>query len=613
MSYVIEQHDALVRNSSANIAYDLDFSRALQHLVRVVMSVKNITTDTVVLVMPSWTPGSYKIRDYSAHQGNVEVYSGGKERTALPFSYRDKSSLVIQTNGSSEIQVEYVVYGNERSVRTNHINRNHAFIVPAATFMYVEGRMQEMHHVRINLASVDWLTVSTPLSPVQPEANRDLLLGAINYDVLVDSPIEVGNHTSLKFESQGAMHEVAVYSTQPVDVEWLVKQVQRIVEVESQIFNGVPYDRYVFLVHVYPGGAGGLEHARGSVNAVDPKSFLDKGSVSKLLSLLCHEYFHTWNIKRIRPIELGPFDYQREVYTPMLWLAEGLTSYYDDLLHYRCGFATETEYLATLAKEHILKLMHVPGRHRLSIRDSSYLAWVKLYQASNDGANRFPSYYLAGGVVMLLLDLYVIDHSDGNRSLDDALRALWKRYLDNPGQGMHEDETIAIMERATGVQFRDLLLTWLSGTTELPISDMFAAVGFDVVTSMKQPEQISFGEKRDFADVPASVYVGWTLAETNGKVIVRTVEDNSPAQRAGIGIDDELIALGENRVTSSNHVAQLLASQVNQPVAVTAQTDGTIYATTLTTQPEPTITITSMPTLSAQQRKNREAWLQRNL
>lgn len=613
MSYVIEQHDAFVRNSTANIIYDLDFSRAPQHLVRVVITVKNITTDTVVLVMPSWTPGSYKIRDYSAHQGNLEVYSGGKERSALSFSYLDKSSIVVQTKGTSEISVEYVVYGNERSVRTNHINRNHAFLVPAATFMYVEGRMQEMHHVRINLADVNWQTVSTPLSPVQPETNRAVLLGAINYDVLVDSPIEVGNHTSLKFESQGAMHEVAVYSTQPVDAEWLVKQVQQIVKVESQIFNGVPYDRYVFLVHVYPGGAGGLEHARGSVNAVDPKSFLDKGSVSKLLSLLCHEYFHTWNIKRIRPIGLGPFDYQREVYTPMLWLAEGLTSYYDDLLHYRCGFATEKEYLATLAKEHILKLMHVPGRHRLSIRDSSYLAWVKLYQASADGSNRFPSYYLAGGVAMLLLDLYVIEHSDGNRSLDDALRALWQRYMDNPSLGMHEDETIAIMERATGVQFRDLLLNWLNGTTELPISDMFAAVGFDVVTATKQPEQISFGEKRDFAEVPASVYVGWTLADTNGKVLVRTVEDNSPAQEAGIGIDDELIAVGEHRVTSSNHVAQLLASHVNQPVVVTAQTDGTIYTTTITTQPEPTITIAPMPTLSAQQRKNREAWLLRHI
>ncbi|MGA0834418.1 MAG: M61 family peptidase, partial [Candidatus Kapaibacteriota bacterium] len=328
MSYQIEQRDEQLRGTTARIMYDLHFDRASQHLVRVVMTVSDVTGATVTAVMPAWTPGSYKVRDYAGYQGNVEAFTvRGGVKTEAPFRWRDKSSVEITTNGADVVELHYVVYGFERTVRTNHINRHHAFLVPTATMMYVEGRMQEIHHVVLHHDQHAWPAVSTQLSEVVPPSERGVVLGALNYDILADSPLEIGNHLVRTFDVQGARHELAVASSQPVDIDWLAEQIRVIVNTEAAIFGSVPYDRYVFILQCYPNSYGGLEHARSSVNAVDPQALLETSKAKGLLALLCHEYFHLWNVKRIRPVELGPFDYTKENYTPMLWLAEGVTSY----------------------------------------------------------------------------------------------------------------------------------------------------------------------------------------------------------------------------------------------------------------------------------------------
>jgi predicted metalloprotease with PDZ domain len=247
----------------------------------------------------------------------------------------------------------------------------------------------------------------------------------------------------------------------------------------------------------------------------------------------------------------------------------------------------------------------------MSVRDSSMLAWVKLYQASADGNNRFPSYYLKGGVIMWLLDLYVISHTDGAHTLDDALRALWQRYQTDPVRGLSEEETIAIMERATGVQFREMLLRWLDGTEELPIDEVLGEVGYRLVQKTREPEEITFGEKRGFAHVPADVFVGWTVADRAGDVVVRQVEDGSPAQLAGIGIDDELISISGMRITSTAHLVQLLASVGTKPAALLAQCDGRMYETVVTAVAEQYVTIEPVGTPTAQQTKNQQVWLRR--
>lgn len=612
--YSIEQRDEQLRGTTAAITYTLGFDRAAQHLISVRMRIDNVSGDAITVVMPSWSPGSYKIRDYAGYQGNVTTWVGtGANRKSAPSKWRDKASLVIDTHGASTVEVDYVIYAHERTVRTNHVNRFHAFLVPTAFCMYVEGRTDEIHHVMLTHNTSAWPSVSTSLSPVQAPSQQGMLLGALNYDVLADSPIEIGDHQLQTFDLAGAKHEVAVPTNFSIDVTWLTEQIKRIVAVEAEMFGGVPYDRYVFIIQVYPGAGGGLEHARSSVNAVDPSAMLDKTKVIGLLSLLCHEYFHLWNVKRIRPIELGPFDYTRETYTPMLWLAEGLTSYYDDLLAFRCGFSTEKEYIEILSKDHIGKLATVPGRNAMSTRDSSTLAWLKLYMASPDGSNRFPSYYLKGGVIILLLDVYLIDHSDGRYSLDDAMRAFWKRYQSDPSKGLTENDVIELIEESTKIQIKDRLMSWLNGTTELPYNEILEAVALKVVDTPKAVEPVKIGEAVTFANVPPAPYLGMTLADSGGRIIVKSVEDGSPAAQAWIGIDDEIVAIEGKRVASPANVDHYCGARIGIPTELTGHCDGRLYTTTITPLAQPTLRVIEIEQPSDRQKEMRNRWLRRTL
>lgn len=612
--YSIEQRDEQLRGTAALITYTLGFSRASQHLISVLMRVEKVTGPNVVVVMPSWSPGSYKIRDYAGYQGNVTVWLGtGADRKPAKASWRDKAALVIETNGTSTVEIEYIVYAHERTVRTNHVNRNHAFLVPTAVCMYVEGRTEEIHHVNLVHDRTLWPSLSTALSPVEAPSSAGVLLGALNYDILADSPIEIGDHAVRTFDLAGAKHEVAVPTNHVLDIDWLTLQIQRIVRVEAEMFGGVPYDRYVFIIQIYPGAGGGLEHARSSVNAVDPSALLDKTKVVNLLSLLCHEYFHLWNVKRIRPVELGPFDYTRETYTPMLWLAEGLTSYYDDLLTYRCGFTTAKEYIEALSKDHVGKLSSVPGRLATSTRDSSYLAWLKLYMASPDGSNRFPSYYLKGGVIILLLDVYIIDHSDGKYSLDDAMRAFWLRYQQNPSAGMTESECISLIEQSTNIQVGDRLMGWLNSTDELPYDEILGAVGLITDGTPKVKDAVTIGEKVEFASVPLVPYLGWTLGENSGKVVVKTVDDGSPAALAGVGIDDEIVAINGSRVATVAQVDHFCGALVGKGATLTGHCDGRLYTTTVIPLINSTLRLIEIEKPTDRQTKMRETWLKRTL
>lgn len=612
--YSIEQRDEQLVGTRAKITYEISFDRAAQHLVSVLMRIEDVTSPEVVVVMPSWSPGSYKIRDYAGWQGNVRTYKGtGASRVPTQSRWRDKAALVVASDGASVIEIEYVIYAHERTVRTSHVNRFHAFLMLTSICMYVEGRTQEIHHVLLKHDRALWPSTSTALSPVRPASNEGILLGALNYDILADSPIEVGDHAVTTFTEAGAVHEVALATNYDVDAAWLTEQVQQIVKVETKMFGGAPYDRYVFIIQAYPGAGGGLEHARSSVNAVDPSALTDKSKAVGLLSLLCHEYFHLWNVKRIRPKELGPFDYTKENYTPMLWLAEGLTSYYDDLLTYRCGFTTTKEYLDALSKDHIGRLFMVPGREAMSTRDSSFLAWLKLYMQSPDGNNRFPSYYLKGGVIFLMLDAYIVDHSDGKYSMDDAMREMWKRYLSDPSKGMSEEECYAIIEQATSVQIRERLISWLDGITELPYDEILAGIGLKLEYAEKPIDPVTFGEKRPFAKVPQAPYVGWQIADVGGKLIVKGIDDGSPAAAAGFGIDDEIVAVDNRRVASVAQLDHYLAARREQGARITAHCDGRIFTTTLRPVMRTIPKLVEIESPTSRQLQMRERWLRRDI
>lgn len=599
--YTIEQRDEQLIGTTAAIRYHCYFDRAAEHLLRVRMEVDtNGTEDVLRLVLPSWAPGSYKIRDFVTHVGNLGVRD--ERGRQLDVEWGAKNVVCVRPNGARTLTVEYVFYANERTVRTMHITRWRAFLFPVNCLFYVEGRMHEIHHVLLYYDRDKWQTLTTALSPVCT-TNEAVVLGALNYDILADSPTEIGNHQVRCFDAWGARHEVALIAPLPLDADWLAEQCKTIVLTEGAVFGGVPYDRYVFFVYAGANLSGGLEHARCSVNMCDVAALTDPVKSKSLLALLCHEYFHVWNVKRIRPRSYGPFDYTREVYSPMLWLAEGFTSYYDDLFAYRAGFYTQEEYLDLLAREHLGKLLHVPGRHAMSVRQSSYLAWVKLYAQSPDGQNRFPSYYLKGGVLALLLDLAIIAETEGQCRLDDVVRLLWHHYNQRPSEGVSEEEVLSAIEQVSSARVREQFWQWLDSTDDPDIAAAFAPFGIE--WSVRPAERTSAIE-------PLPRFVGVQVKSDAGRLWVASVEEGSPASRAGIATDDEIIAVGGVRVSTVDEFERAVRT-MNQPVTVTASCDGKLYEAVLDVPVSHQYFLRFRPVLSDSEHRRAQRWLERSV
>jgi len=599
--YSIEQKDEQLLHSQASITYTLDFTRAAEHIMSVTMNITNVTTDSLSCILPSWIPGSYKIRDMVSDLSDVRAFTDGQE---LQSEWIAKDEFLIQTKGINEVRVTYLVYANTKTPRNSHINRWHAFVMPVCSLFYVEGRMNEIHHVRLQYTQHEWNQCSTSLSPVLPK-NDNNLYGALNYDILADSIIEIGNHVVKTFEVLGAKHELALVSNAVIDADWIVKKLEKIVSTEATMFgNELPYDRYVFFLLCSPGIYGGLEHARSSVNAVDPSAFSSENETARVLELLCHEFFHTWNIKRIRPIELGPFKYRTENYTGLLWLAEGLTSYYDTLFMFRCGFFSQSKYLDVLAKDNLGALDKVPGRFSMSLHESSFLAWVKLYAMSADMRNRFPSYYLKGGIFFWLLDLYIIIQSNGVHRLDDGVRGLWKQYQQNPEIGVTEEDIITIISQETKVDVSKVVKDWVYGKEELPYEEIFSQFG--LVYSKKT---IAITKENDELFTPKKL-LGITVSDKNGAIVVDTVTDGTPARKAGIAVDDSIIAINSKHTSNVNSFEAILTSlPVGESIEITAVCDGRLYTTSLTLEIPFEYTLTFSEQLTENQKAYQSLWL----
>lgn len=601
MPYSIEQRDEQLRDTEARVRYHLSFPQAGAHLINVEIAVATGGRDSLVFAMPNWLPGSYKVRDFVSNQGNVSAFD--QDERPLRFEWIAKNRLRVSPGGASEVVLRYVYYAHERTVRHSHVNRFHAFINPGNCLMFVEGMTDEIHHVRIDHP---WSLVSTALSPV-----TESVRGALNYDILVDSPIEIGNHYVAEYERHGAQHEVAITGTGDFDPDWITERTKTIVDNAVELWGSLPYDRYVFILHMLPDQYGGLEHARSQVSMFDSHLFGDRKRLGKFLALLTHEFFHTWNVKRLRPVELGPFDYHEENHTRMLWLAEGATSYYDDLICYRSGFYTRKDFLRILSDDHLTALLDVPGRLAMSIKDSSFLAWVKLYNPTPDSANRFPSYYLKGGVIFLLLDLAIVDGSNGEKSLDDGMRALYRRYEENPEVGVTEEEFISIVSEATGVDIADRFRHWLDSTDELPFEELFRSIGFEWKEKEQKEEKIGEG-----IAIPCQekTWIGLGLTEEKGGLKVSRVWAGSPAERAGIGAEDEVIAVDGCRVRDVKGWKVASGSApAGRELRVTASCEGRLYETSVVPELRKPHHLVEVPDPTPEQERKREKWMAREL
>jgi predicted metalloprotease with PDZ domain len=530
--------------------YRLSMPEPHSHLFHVEVAVDR-PGDALELVFPVWTPGSYLVREFARHVEGAAAEDGAGRR--LPLERIDKHRLLVRTAGAERAVVRYRVYANELTVRTCHLDGTHGFLNPAAVFPYVAGRQSERHVLEI--APPPGWRVATALE------GGPTTFAARDYDELADSPVEIGTHRTVRFTALGKSHEIALWGRGNVDDARLAEDARRIVEALGSLMGGLPYERYLFIVHLADRRRGGLEHAASTTLHVARMGFFPREAYEETLGLLAHEFFHLWNVKRLRPAAFVPFDYTREQYTRLLWWFEGATSYYEQVALARAGVLEPKRWLKALG-EALTTLERTPGAQKMSVEESSFLAWVKLYRPDENTVNSTISYYLKGELVAFALDLEL---RRAGKSLDDVLRGLYARYAKRvpsppaPAHGTPSPPAAAggegrgeggVPEDAIEREVADLLGPaaarrffdrFVRGTEplELALDTIGLRLGRRVSTAFDDkggtpPRPPENGK-------PDAGWLGIELAP-GPKLEVQSVREGSPAHRAGLYAGDEIVA-----------------------------------------------------------------------
>ncbi|XXF75905.1 PDZ domain-containing protein [Myxococcaceae bacterium GXIMD 01537] len=508
--------------------------------------------DVLDAVLPVWTPGSYLVREFARHLQDITAV--GPDGEPLPVQRTDKRTVRVRAAGRA-VTLRYRAYANELTVRTSHLDGSHGYFNGATLFLYTEATRHLPHHVTV-VAPEGW----TAFSALEREGDTFV---ARDYDELVDSPFEVGPHTPLRFSAAGVPHEVVVWGDPVQDPERLTEDLRRICEEEAKLFGGLPMARYLFLVYLTDKGRGGLEHKASTALLFPRAGFQNARGWEDFLTLAAHEYFHLWNVKRVKPRALVPFDYAQENYTTLLWAFEGFTSYYDNLLVRRSGLMSAARYLTRLG-ETLTALHSTPGRKLQPLAEASLLSWVKHYRPDENTANSAISYYLKGEVVAVLLDLEIRRATQDAKGLDDVMRLLWSRYGDE--SGVPENGVEAAVAEVTGRDFTAFFDRAVRSTEELDYS-VLAHAGLEVRTRVRE----SAGDKGGTAprtrssDKPK----GWLGLTTKGNATVATVQDGSPAMEAGLYPEDELVALDGYKVDGAGLLGRCEERRPGDTVRVT--------------------------------------------
>ena len=545
---------AVAGRTPAPIRYRIEPIRPEAHLFEVTLEIAAPDPLGQKLALPVWIPGSYLVREFAKHIVRLEVRDE-RPRSKLQVAKLDKNTWAAGP-ATGALVVVYQVYAWDLSVRAAHLDTQHGFFNGTSVFLRVVGQEHVPHEVEIvaprGPAFRDW-RVATTLPEHGAKRHGFGRYRAKDYDALVDHPVEMGVFELLRFKACGVPHEVAITGRVPkLDAQRVCADLQKICEAQIRLFEpdsaSAPFQRYLFLVMVLGEGYGGLEH-RSSTALICSRESLpaatgrDPGeSYGSFLGLASHEYFHSWNIKRIKPARFAPYDFDRENYTSLLWIFEGFTSYYDDLVLVRTGLVSEQHYLESLAKT-ITEVEGARGRLRQSLAESSHDAWIKYYRQDENSPNAIVSYYKKGALVGLGLDLLIRSASRGRRSLDDVMRVLWVRFgrdfFPRGAHGLGEDEFAGLVAESTGVDVARELRHWAYGTADVPLAALFKPFGIALRTGS------------DAAHL-ARPTLGVRVAAEGSAARLATVFDDSPAQRAGLSAGDVLVALEGLRITPGN-------------------------------------------------------------
>ncbi|MFL6289592.1 MAG: M61 family metallopeptidase [Thermoanaerobaculia bacterium] len=541
------------------ISYTLRFPAPQTHYVEVEALVPTEGRAEVELLMAVWTPGSYMVREFARNLEAVTAWSDAGE--PLPMTKTSKNRWRVEARGArlpAKISVRYKVYSREMSVRTNFVDEGFAILNGASTFLTLAGGGKRPHEVRLVLPP-QWRTAVSPLPLEDVNAWR-----APDFDTLVDSPIYAGNAPVYRFEVAGRQHLLVNEGEGSIwDGPRSAADVERITRELAAFWGVVPYERYVFFNLITEAG-GGLEHRDSCVLMTSRWKSRTREAYNDWLALVSHELFHAWNVKRLRPAELGPFDYESEVYTRSLWFAEGVTSYYDELLVHRAGLTKRDEFLKKLSKQ-IEALQTTPGRLVQPLEESSFDAWIKYYRRDENSVNSGVSYYTKGSVVGFLLDARIRTATAGRRSLDDVLRLAWKRYSGE--RGFQPGELRAVVREVAGTDLDPWMARALESAGELDYTEALEWYGLRFVESEEENGNGNSDGGKAKDDKKDEEPPGWLGIETEvqaGRVVVSQVKRDTPAYEAGVNVGDELIALGEYRVPPEGWKDRLKAYRPGQ-------------------------------------------------
>ncbi|MEN8169619.1 MAG: PDZ domain-containing protein [Pseudomonadota bacterium] len=522
--------------------------------------------------LPAWIPGSYMIRDFAKNIVTINAECSGK---TVALTKSDKQTWQAAPCDGALI-INYTVYAWDLSVRSAHFDQSHAYFNGTSLFLRVHGQDETPCSVELQPPEGDayknWRVATTlPL-------NGAPLWGfggyqSSNYDELIDHPVEMADFTLIEFEAKGTPHAVAITGKHYADCDRIATDLKKICGTEIELFGELPeMDHYLFQVMAVGDGYGGLEHRSSTSLLCSRDNFPQHGDkrmsdgYRSFLGLCSHEYFHTWNVKRIKPTDYLPYNLQQETHTPLLWFFEGVTSYYDDLFLYRSGCINKESYLELLGQQ-ITRLLRTPGREKQTVSESSFDTWTKLYKADENAPNAIVSYYNKGALIALCLDLTIRKESGGKSSLDDVMRALWQQH-GKPLIGVTPEGLETFIESVSGVELRSFFNHTLRTTEELPLAELLSEFGVEY--KLRPSEGLEDKGGKPGSSNPSPPYTGIRFSANSDRIgaKVAAVLNNSPAHHAGISANDILLAVDGLKTNKEKFDKQLANMNIDSGVTI---------------------------------------------
>ena len=589
--------------SAAPLKYELAFEHLNTHLLDVTIHASDLKGATVEFAIPDWAPGSYYIENYSANVQRFRATSA--DGKALSWRKTDSQTWQIDLAGATAVTISYQVFANTLQNNIAQYNERHAFIGGPSVWMYlVDGKDRP---IELSVAAPSGWKIATGM-----EHTSDHTFAAADYNWFADAPFEISDFAEKDFEVMGTTYHVIVHDVEnKKDFTKFANDLQKTVATIVPLFQSVtgtpqaaPFKDYYFIFHIWPQTGGGLEHLNSTQinfttdwNSTEPLPGTTLNQYDLKLFVAAHEFFHAWNVKRLRPLPLGPFDYTQMVHTPSLWISEGLTSYYGSLSVERAGLVPPLQYLDGIARL-ITNFEAKPGRKERSIEDTSWDTWfsnpMSISQANNL-ANTYYSYYDGGQIMGHILDFAIRDNTNNQKSLDDWMRLLYSRYA-LPKPGFKPEDAIHAASEVAGKDVSDVFRRYISGMEPIPYEQYFALAGIEVTKKVD----------------PDKAWVGIEVKKSDdGHAQIRNVIPGSPAENAGLSNDDVIYAIDSRALEADGVNAQLSSRKPGDTLRITVLRLGEFreFLVTPTTNPNPTYSLKPMENQTEKQKAIYNSWL----